>query len=134
VMDTNDLDKGLRKIADDLTSYYLLGYYSTNSKTDGGYRSLKVRVKQPGVAVRARRGYRAASAEEVTRARKAAAAPAVDAPTPISAAMESLASIRPDSRVRLRATSAPGGDLLWIAGELSAAPGRTDEWAQGATA
>jgi VWFA-related protein len=134
VMDTNDLDKGLRKISDDLTSYYLLGYYSTNSKTDGGYRSLKVRVKQPGVAVRARRGYRAASAEEVTRARKAAAAPAVDATTPISAAMESLASIRPDSRVRLRATPAPGGDLLWIAGELSAAPGRSDEWAQGATA
>ncbi len=134
VMDTNDLDKGLRKISDDLTSYYLLGYYSTNSKTDGGYRSLKVRVKQPGVAVRARRGYRAASVEEVTRARKAAAAPAVDAATPISAAMESLASIRPDSRVRLRATPAPGGDLLWIAGELSAAPGRTDEWAQGATA
>ena len=32
VMDTNDLDKGLRKISDDLTSYYLLGYYSTNSK------------------------------------------------------------------------------------------------------
>ena len=134
VMDTNDLDKGLRKISDDLTSYYLLGYYSTNSKTDGGYRSLKVRVKQPGVDVRARRGYRAASVEEVTRARKAAAAPVVDAATPISAAMESLASIRPDSRVRLRATPAPGGDLLWIAGELSAAPGRTDEWAQGATA
>jgi VWFA-related protein len=134
VMDTNDLDKGLRKISDDLTSYYLLGYYSTNAKTDGGYRSLKVRVKQPGVDVRARRGYRAASAEEVARARKAAAAPAVDAATPISAAMESLASIRPDSRVRLRATPAPGGDLLWIAGELSSAPGRTDEWAQGATA
>ena len=32
VMDTNDLDKGLRKISDDLTSYYLLGYYSTNAQ------------------------------------------------------------------------------------------------------
>jgi VWFA-related protein len=134
VMDTNDLDKGLQRISDDLTSYYLLGYYSTNSKTDGGYRALKVRVKRPGVAVRARRGYRAASAEEVARARKAAATPAVDTATPISAAMDALASIRPDSRVRLRATATPGGDVLWIAGELSAATGRADEWAQGATA
>jgi VWFA-related protein len=134
VMDTNDLDKGLQRISDDLTSYYLLGYYSTNSKTDGGYRSLKVRVKRPGVAVRARRGYRAASAEEVARARKAAATPAMDTATPISAAMDALASIRPDSRVRLRATPTPGGDVLWIAGELSAATGRADEWAQGATA
>ena len=32
VVDTNDLDKGLRKISDDLTSYYLLGYYSTNTE------------------------------------------------------------------------------------------------------
>jgi VWFA-related protein len=40
VVDTNDLDKGLRKISDDLTSYYLLGYYSSNTKLDGGYRAL----------------------------------------------------------------------------------------------
>jgi hypothetical protein len=69
VFDTNDLDRGLRRIADDLTSYYLLGYYSTNPRTDGGYRSLRVRVARPGVAVRARRGYRAASPEEVARSR-----------------------------------------------------------------
>jgi VWFA-related protein len=134
VMDSNDLDKGLRKISDDLTSYYLLGYYSTNSKLDGGYRSLKVRVKRPGVAVRARRGYRAASTEEVARSRAAAAAPAVDMATPLQSALSMLASVRPDSRVRLRATPAPGSDLLWIAGELSSAPGRADEWSQGATA
>jgi VWFA-related protein len=133
VMDSNDLDAGLRRIADDLTSYYLLTYYSTNAKTDGGFRALKVRVKQPGVAVRARRGYRAASAEEVARGRKAASAPVVDTATPVSAAMDALASIRPDSRVRVRATPTPAGDVLWIAGELSASSGRADEWAQGAT-
>ena len=73
VVDTNDLDKGLKKISDDLTSYYLLGYYSSNPKLDGGYRALKVKVTRPGVNVRARRGYRAASAEEVAKARTAAA-------------------------------------------------------------
>jgi hypothetical protein len=91
-------------------------------------------VKRPGIDLRARRGYRAASAEDVARARKAAAAPPVDTATPISAAMDSLASIRPDSRVRLRATATPGGEMLRIAGVLSAVAGTADEWAQGATA
>jgi VWFA-related protein len=134
VMNSNDLDQGLRKISDDLTSYYLVGYYSTNAKLDGGYRTLKVRVKRPGVDVRARRGYRAATADEAARARKAAAAPAVSIATPIQSALSSLAEIRPDSRVRLRATTMPGTDLLWVAGELSSASGHTDEWSQGATA
>src|SRR6266550_7100982 len=31
---SNDLRKQLHRIADDLTSYYLMGYYSTNSKLD----------------------------------------------------------------------------------------------------
>ena len=40
VMNSNDLDAGLRRIADDLSSYYLLGYYSTNSKLDGRFRTI----------------------------------------------------------------------------------------------
>ena len=34
---SNDLDRGMRRISDDLTSYYLLGYYTTNSKLDGRF-------------------------------------------------------------------------------------------------
>ena len=134
VVDTNNLDKGLRKISDDLTSYYLLGYYSSNPKLDGGYRALKVKVTRPGVNVRARRGYRAASAEEVAKARAGAAAPAVDVGTPVQAALGMLGSIRPESRIRLRATTAPGTNLLWVTGEVSPDAGRADEWNQGASA
>ena len=56
VVDTNDLARGLRRIVDDLSSYYLLGYYS-GGKLDGKFHSISVRVKRPGIQVRARRGY-----------------------------------------------------------------------------
>ena len=55
VVNSNDLDVGMQRISDDLTSYYLLGYYSTNAKLDGRFRALKVKVKTAG-----RRGARAA--------------------------------------------------------------------------
>jgi VWFA-related protein len=129
VLNSNDLDKGLKKISDDLTSYYLLGYYSTNSKLDGKFRALKVRVKQPGVDVRARRGYRSATEAEVTAARRAAEAPV----SPTSAAIDKLGRIRPDARFRIHAIAGSKG-TLWIAGELQAVSGRPDEFAQGATA
>ena len=53
MLNSNDLRQQLGRIADDLTSYYLLGYYSTNPKLDGKYREIKVRVKRlsPGTWV-----------------------------------------------------------------------------------
>jgi hypothetical protein len=119
VVNNNNLDASLRRIADDLTSYYLLGYYSTNSKLDGGFRRIAVRVKRPGVNVRARRGYRAATAGEVAAARASTEGPAPTASSALSAALSSLGRIRPDARFRINAsglTGSPG--TLWVAGEL----------------
>ena len=48
IMNTNDLDAGLRRVTDDLSSYYLLGYYSTG-KPDGKFHAIRVRVKRAGV-------------------------------------------------------------------------------------
>jgi VWFA-related protein len=138
VMTNNDLNAGLKRIQDDLTSYYLLGYYSTNSKLDGKFRKITVRIKRPGVEVRARRGYRAPTEEEVAAAR--AAAP----PEPVSpevaareTAMASLARIRPEARFRIHAAPArgAGGEVttVWIAGELQPFPG-SDSWSRGGTA
>ena len=39
VESTNDLTIGMRRVAEDLTHYYLLGYTSTNNARDGGVRS-----------------------------------------------------------------------------------------------
>ena len=69
IVGTTDLDARLRRIVDDLSSYYLLGYTPTNARHDGKFREVTVRVKRDGVAVRARSGYRALTeAEAVPRA------------------------------------------------------------------
>jgi VWFA-related protein len=128
VLNNNDLDTGMKRISDDLTSYYLLGYYSTNGKLDGRFHNIKVRVKRPGVNVRARKGYRAATASEVATAKAAAAAPAGDGSSALNAAISSLARIRADSRlnlnaVALRSTAGSAVSTLLVAGELPAASG-----------
>ena len=63
VTDTNDLNAGFRRIADDLAAYYVLGYYTTNTKFDGGIRKIAVKLK--GKAIRARREYRAPTEAEI---------------------------------------------------------------------
>ena len=123
VVNSNDLDTGLRRIADDLTSYYLLGYYSTNSKLDGQFRRITVRVNRPGVAVRARRGYRAPTAEELNASTTAAAAPVPDIVKTADAAFASLGRIRAEQRfsmhvVPVRETGNGTITALWVAGEV----------------
>ena len=123
VVDSNDIEKGLRRMADDLTSYYLLGYYSTNTRLDGRFRSITVRVTRPGVDVRARRGYQAPTASEVAAAR-ASVPPAVSPAAAATAdALAALARIREDAPLAARAVLIPG-PALRVAGEL-AAPLRT---------
>ncbi len=155
VYNTNDLSKGMQKVVADLSQYYLLGYYSTNTKLDGKYRRIRVRVKRSGLEIRAREGYRAATIEEITAADpKGAAAPSRTglfstsvaapmnpsssgpAPSPeLSAALGRLSQIRPTAPFRLHAiaVTTAGGLRLWIAGELESAASRT-AWASGADA
>lgn len=64
----NNMDEQFQQLAASLTTYYLLGYYSTNTKFDGGYRKLTVKVKKPGVRLTARRGYFAPTEEEMAAA------------------------------------------------------------------
>ena len=137
VLNNNDLDVGLKRIANDLSSYYLLGYYSTNAKLDGKFHTIKVRIKRPGIDVRARKGYRSATEAEVTAARTAAAAPIPPAAAAVGSAMSALSRLRPDSRFSMNAVpiQSPGGKTVatvWIAGELPAGSAG-NPWAQGGT-
>ena len=136
---TNDLDASLKRVVDDLSDYYLLGYYSTHSAPDGTFRRVTVRVKRPGVDVRTRHGYRAATAAEVAARRRASvlADPEVLAR---DAALASLDRMRPDALPRFGAgfgwEPAPNGapeprPVLWIVGELDSAAARLPEWRTG---
>jgi Ca-activated chloride channel family protein len=56
-----DLRAATQRIADDLNHQYVLGYTSLR-KPDGQYHSIRVKVTQEGLRVRARRGYVATKA------------------------------------------------------------------------
>jgi VWFA-related protein len=45
-VDDNDLALGMEKARDDISSYYIIGYYSTNVKMDGKYRRVEVKLSK----------------------------------------------------------------------------------------
>jgi hypothetical protein len=133
MLNTNDLNKGFNRIADDMSSYYLLGYNASNANLDGRFRSITVKVKQPGVAVRARKGYRAPSRDDI--AKPAAITAAAPAATPVQSALDQLSRIRPLAPFRVNAVVGPGPIRpLWVMGELRSDSSRPDGFAGGGTA
>jgi hypothetical protein len=139
IVESNDLAAGLRRVTVDLSSYYLIGYYSSG-KLDGKFHSITVRVKRPGVRVRARRGYLAATPEAA--ARSAMKARAAEAKVPlteeaaetlaIEAVLRPLSSLSRETSIRLQPVAGwkpDGRAQVWLIGELG--PG--DVWKAGAT-
>ena len=57
VKNTNDLSKGIQRIAAESRNYYLVGYVSQNPARDGKFRKISVKVARKEVQVRARKGY-----------------------------------------------------------------------------
>ena len=53
----NDLNGAFDRIVNENSSYYVFGYYSPNERRDGRFRKIEVRLKRPGLMVRARNGY-----------------------------------------------------------------------------
>jgi hypothetical protein len=136
IVDTNDLAGGFRRVVADLSAYYLLGYYSTG-KLDGKFHSISVRVRRPGVHVRARRGYLAATPEAVTAGAggaAGAAAPVVDAETlAIDAVLGPLSGFSRELPIRVEAAAGWKPDRaasVWVVGEV----GSTEEWRSGVEA
>jgi VWFA-related protein len=57
---SNDFATAFQRIVDANSTYYVLGYYSTNEKRDGRFRKIEVKLSRPGLGVNARKGYVAA--------------------------------------------------------------------------
>jgi VWFA-related protein len=55
--DLGDLSEAFDKVQQDMTGYYLLGYYSANPLHDGKWRTVNVKVNVPGARIRFREGY-----------------------------------------------------------------------------
>ena len=133
VINTNQIETAMQRIVADLSSYYLLGYYSTNTKLDGRYRNITVRVRRTGVQVRARRGYRGLTADQLLTAaegeKRAAAAAA--------SAVGVVVNPRAPFRIRTATWTSPepgSGAAVWVVGELDHATRRELVWSAGATA
>lgn len=134
ISETALFESGLRRIVDDLSNYYLLGYYSP-AEADGKFHKISVRVKRPGVQVRARSGYLAAKAAD-------AAKPAMTSVTPVETpeallikqALSPLASFSRELPLRVQAAAAWTRDRAAVVRAVAEVPRSTatgDNWGQG---
>jgi VWFA-related protein len=57
VTNTDEFARAFDRVVMENSAYYLLGYYPVDGTRDGAYRRIDVKVRRPGVSVRARSGY-----------------------------------------------------------------------------
>jgi Ca-activated chloride channel homolog len=52
-----ELDPAYDKVVAEVRAQYTIGYLSTNARTDGSWRKVDIKLKRPGLKLRARKGY-----------------------------------------------------------------------------
>ncbi|HEX2454385.1 MAG TPA: VWA domain-containing protein [Vicinamibacterales bacterium] len=72
---SNDMERALRRVVQQSTAFYLIGYDATMSPKDGRFHKIKVRVKRSGLQVRSRAGFWAPTVGDLVRARGAVRKP-----------------------------------------------------------
>jgi len=118
IVNTNSFAGNFARIVRENSTYYLLGFSSTNERRRGRFRKLEVRVRRPGLTVRTRDGYLESrdTADETLRF----------STLPVAVA-DALRNPLPDRSVPLRVSAVPlrgpGKDAsVALALELDAAP------------
>ena len=130
IVNTNDLTSGLKRIVDDVSAYYLLGYYSTNTKFDGKIRTIQVRMKQPNVTVRARRSYLAPSEAQLRAESAGVGSPAAAVATAaVNDALDVLSRLRPTSELFIHGSQDDAGASVVV--EMASAKAATTPWSGG---
>jgi len=129
VIDSNDLNAGLRRIADDQSAYYVLGYYTTNTKFDGRIRRITVKLK--GQTIRARREYRAPTEAEIGALASRSTAGPSNAARPATDRETALAILERAARPFATYTALKG-DTLTIVTEVTPSSIQNARWKSGA--
>ena len=57
ILDTNDFNQVFKRVQEDTSTYYMLGYHSSNPARDSKFRRIVVRVRRPDLKLEYRRGY-----------------------------------------------------------------------------
>jgi len=77
VTNTDAVSQAFDRVVAENSAYYLLGYYPSETRKDGAFHRLEVRVNRPGARIRARSGYIAtAQKRDAAAADEASGAPA----------------------------------------------------------
>ena len=108
IVNQNEVGPGLRQMVRDSSTYYLIGYNSTQAPSDGKFHEIKVRVKRDGIRVRARKGYWALTVDDVARMSAAALDPGP--PSEVEEALAGIVEPRRGRFVRTWVGSARGDD------------------------
>lgn len=125
-----DVITSLRRIAGDTGSHYLLRYSTTNSKRDGKMRTITVRMKSSGKEIRARRQYRAPSAEDIEDLSRPIGPTRRVVPEAIVNALEPLKSVQPSAQ--FHAYGAVAGSALNVTVEVPPLAVENGRWPDGA--
>jgi VWFA-related protein len=119
-----DMDRVADRIIGDTSSYYLLGYESTNTRQDSRFRAISVKVNRPGVSVRSRPGYGGENLRVVKIAPDTLPTrPVLD--SRITAAFNGIQRFNASSAVLLRTSAfsasdeGANGGAMWLVGEFA---------------
>jgi hypothetical protein len=104
VTNNNDLSSGLETIDTDMRAHYKIAYVPTNQVFDGRFRQITVKVTNPDLSVRTRRGYYAVKSE---------AAITEDAPVR-KLASDVLAGVAPSFNLEMALSYFPRGQAAYL--------------------
>jgi len=107
IRNENDFGKAFDEIDRDTSSYYVIGFRTTRP-LDGKFHALEVKVKRPGVSVRARKGYMATPDLAGGAEGPAAALQEAAAPSPAAVGKEAPVAAQPGGPPSAEAAVLPG--------------------------
>jgi hypothetical protein len=111
ILTAKDVTAGVQRIVRDTSGYYILTLPAGPGDADGNFHPVEVRARPRGVQIRARKGYWAATPDDLFRLRTAARTTGPAAPLPLPRRASPL--IRPWFGVTRGAAGDPHVNFVW---------------------